>query len=400
MPAPAASLEPPPLAIVSGRVIPVASAPIEDGTVLLRGGRIEAVGADISVPSDAEVIDAAGRWVLPGFIEAHAHAGIHEESSGGAGDDTNESSAPVLPGLRALDAINIEDPGFDDALHGGITTVIVKPGSSNVFGGQTVALKTAGGPTVDDRILSDAVSLKSAFGENPTSAHGGSGRTPMTRMGIAMLIRQTLEDARHYRARRDIAASEGAPFAVDLGQETLVRLLEGELIWDVHAHRHDDIASALRIAEEYGLRLVINHGTEAYKLVDRIAERGLPVIVGPTLSARTKVELQGSRASTPAALTAAGVQVALITDHPQVPIHLLRVQAAVAVRAGLGREDAMRAITSTPAEIYGLQDRVGSLRPGADADVVIWSGDPLDLQSQAMHVIIAGQTAHLAGGAA
>jgi imidazolonepropionase-like amidohydrolase len=383
-----------PVAIVGGRVVSVIDPDLEQGTVLLRGGRIEAVGADLTVPDDAQVIDAAGRWVLPGFVESHAHVGIHEESSGTAGDDTNESSAAVLPGLRALDAINIEDPGFEDALRGGVTTVVVKPGSSNVFGGRTVVLKTAGGPTVDARVVSDVVSVKSAFGENPKTAHGAAGRTPLTRMGIAMLMRQSLIDARHYRAQREAASSSGSSFAVDLGMETLVGMLDGDLLWDVHTHRHDDIASAIRIADEFGLRLIINHGTEAYKIVDPIAERSIPVVVGPMLTARTKVELQDSRESTPAVLDRAGIRVALTTDHPEVPIHLLVAQAAISVRAGLGRDVALAAISTSPAEIYGLGDRIGSLHAGADADVVIWSGDPLDIQSRVLQVIIEGRTVY------
>ncbi|HEV7743319.1 MAG TPA: amidohydrolase [Pseudolysinimonas sp.] len=373
---------PPPVAIVGGSVLPAADAELLRGTVLVRDGRIQAVGSDVPVPPDAELIDAAGMWVVPGFVEPHAHAGVHEESSGEAGEDTNETSAPDMAGIRALDGINVEDPAFSQALLGGVTTTVIKPGSSNPFGGQAVAIKTAGGPTVDSRVLRDAVAVKSAFGENPKAAHGIQGRTPVTRMGTAYAVRQALVNA-----RRAASTDEDQP---DLHMAALARLLAGELAWDVHVHRHDDIATAMRIAEEFELRLVINHGTESYKLLDEIAARGIPVVLGPLFSARSKVELAGARWSTAALLHDAGIEVALTTDHPEVPLHLLVQEAAFAMREGLPREVALRSITSAPASIYGLGDRVGSLTAGADADIVLWSADPFDAQSHVEKVLVDG----------
>lgn len=369
------------LAITGGVVEPEPGERIDGGTVLVRDGKILAVGRD-APPADATLVDATGCRVLPGFVDAHAHIGVHEVAVGLPGADVNESGLSNAAGIRALDAINPHDPAFDDALTGGVTTVVVKPGSGAPLGGQSVALKTAGGRIVDDRVLRDPLSLKSAFGENPKA--GANGGLPTTRMGIAYVIRQALEDARHY------GGPDAGTVARDLHQEVLQRLLAGELPWDVHAHRQDDIATALRIAREYGLRLVINHGTEAYLLAGIIAEQNIPVILGPLSVARSKVELACRRETTPRILHRTGIPFALMTDHPEVPIELLSLQASLAVRAGLPADAALRAITTTPAEIYGLDDRVGSLRPGRDADIVLWSGDPLDTRSRVRTVYVDG----------
>jgi imidazolonepropionase-like amidohydrolase len=334
------------------------------------------------------MLDATGKWVMPGFVEAHAHVGIHEESAGEEGSDQNESSSPNTAGVRALDAVNIEDPGFRDALEGGVTTVIVRPGSSNPIGGLTVVMKSWGGTTIDDQVMVDSPSVKSALGENPKTVFGGLGMEPKTRMGVAHVIRQAFEDARNYVQLRD-AAGDG-PFRRDLHLETLAKVLDGELVWDVHAHRHDDIATAMRLADEFGLRLVLQHGTESYRMADRLAERGIPVVYGPTMTARSKVELSERAPECIVTLAEAGVQVALTTDHPEMPIEFLVHEAALAVKDGLDPSAALETITTAPAAIYGLDDRVGALAPGLDGDVVVWSGDPLDLRSRVEQVVIRG----------
>jgi imidazolonepropionase-like amidohydrolase len=380
------------IAITGGYVVPVSSEPIEGGTVLVVDGVIRAVGAaaDVDVPADATVVDATGKWVLPGFIESHGHVGIHEEANGPAGDDTNEMTTPNTAAVRALDAINIDDEGFRDALSGGITSVVVKPGSGNPIGGQTVAIKTWGGRTIDEQVIHEAVSVKSALGENPKRVYGGKNVTPSTRLGVAMIIRQAFVDAQNYRAQRDAAERDGKPFDRDLGKETLVRVLDGELAWDQHTHRHDDIATALRLADEFGYRLVVNHGTEAHKIADVLAERDIPVIFGPMFTSRSKVELRDRAIANLATLAAAGVRVAITTDHPVVPINFLVYQAALAVKDGLPRETALEALTVNPAAFLRLDDRVGALAEGLDGDVVVWSGDPLDVTSRAERVLIGG----------
>lgn len=380
------------VAITGGYVVPVSSAPIDNGTVLIENGVITAVGARVRVPKDAVVVDASGKWVLPGFIESHGHVGIHEEANGSAGDDTNEMTNPNMAAARAIDGIDIEDEGFRDALSGGITSVVVKPGSGNPIGGRTVAIKVWGGRTIDEQLISESVSVKSALGENPKRVYGGKDKTPSTRMGVALVIRQAFEDARFYSAQRAHAAETGEPFKKDLWLDTLARVLDGELAWDQHTHRHDDIATAIHLADEFGYRLVVNHGTEAHKVADILAERGIPVIFGPMFTSRSKVELKDRAIANLAVIAAAGVRVAITTDHPVVPINFLVLQASFAVKEGLPREVALEALTVNPASILGLDGRIGSLTPGLDGDVVLWSGDPLDMNSRAERVLIGGVT--------
>jgi len=382
------------VAVTGGYVVPVASAPVENGTVLIEDGRITAVGTDVEVPSSAEVVDASGRWVLPGFVESHGHIGIHEEAHGLAGNDSNELSDPNRAGVRAIDAVNIEDEGFRDALGAGVTSVVVKPGSGNVIGGRTVAIKSWGGRTIDEQVIADEVSVKSALGENPKRVWSHKEKLPVTRLGIAYLVRQAFEDARGYVARRDAAAAKGEPFTADLAHETLAAVLDGRLAWDQHVHRHDDLATALRLQAEFGYRLVVNHGTEGNKLADLLAERGVPVIFGPMFTSRSKHELRDRAMANLALLAEAGVQVAITTDHPVVPIQLLPVQAAMAVREGLDPVVALEALTVNPARMLGLDGRVGALAPGLDGDVVVWSGDPLQVSSRAERVLIAGATVY------
>jgi imidazolonepropionase-like amidohydrolase len=382
------------IAITGGYVVPVSSDPIENGTVIVTNGVITAVGASLDIPTDATVIDAGGRWVLPGFIEAHGHVGIMEESNGTMGNDTNEMTNPNMAAARALDGIDIEDEGFRDALSGGVTSVVVKPGSGNPIGGQTVAIKTWGGRTVDEQLISNAVSVKSALGENPKRVYAGKDKTPSTRMGTAVIIRQAFEDARFYAASRAEAAAESKPFKRDLWLETLSRVLDGELAWDQHAHRHDDLATAIRLSEEFGYRLVINHGTEGHKIASLLAEKNIPVIFGPMFTSRSKLELRDRAIVNLVTIAAAGVRVAITTDHPVVPINFLVHQASLAVKEGLPRQTALEALTVNPAAILGLDSRIGSLAVGLDADIVLWSGDPLDVNSRAEQVLIAGESVY------
>ncbi|NJP65862.1 amidohydrolase [Streptomyces spiramenti] len=380
------------VAITSGYVVPVDGDPIEGGTVLITDGRIAAVGpdAEVEIPEGTRTVDATGRWVLPGFVEAHGHLGVSEEAEGWEGQDTNEMTDPNGARMRALDAINPADIGFHDALAGGVTSSVVKPGSGNVIGGQTVAVK-CWGRTVDDMLLRQPVSVKSALGENPKRVYGDKKQLPSTRQGVAAVIRDAFTKAQDYRARRDHAAAEGKPFERDNTSEVLVRVLDGELPWCQHTHRADDIATALRLADEFGYRVVINHATEAHLMADDIARRGVPVISGPLFTTRRKVELRHRTLANPGILDRAGVKVAITTDHPVIPINFLVHQATLCVKEGMDRDAALRSITLNPAEIMGLDDRVGALRPGLDGDVVIWSGDPLDVMSRALHTFVDGR---------
>ncbi|WP_033295754.1 amidohydrolase [Amycolatopsis jejuensis] len=379
-------------AIVGGYVVPVGAAPIEGGTVLIEDGRITEVGteADVDVPEDAELVDGSGSWVLPGFLDAHAHLGVHEDGEGWSGNDTNEMTDPNGARFRAVDGIDPYEPGFDDALSGGVTSVVIKPGSGNPIGGQTIGVKTWG-RSILDMTFAEQVSVKSALGENPKRIYGEKKVTPSTRLGVAAILREAFTTARNYQAKRDHTLGEGKPFEVDLTNETLVKVLDGELYWDQHVHRADDMVTAIRLADEFGYRLVINHGTEGHLIADLLAERDVPVILGPLFTTKSKVELRNRSLRSAGILARAGVKLALTTDHPVVPINFLVYQAALAVKDGLDPETALKALTLHPAQMLGLDDRIGALAPGLDADVVLWSGDPLDVMNRAMRVFVRGR---------
>lgn len=379
-------------AIVGGYVVPVDGEPIDGGTVLIEDGKILAVGteADVDVPDNAELVDAAGSWVLPGFVDAHVHLGVHEDGEGWSGNDTNEMTDPNGARFRALDGIDPFDVGFDDALSGGVTSVVVKPGSGNPIGGRTIGVKTWG-RTVLDMVFAERVSVKSALGENPKRVYGERKQTPATRLGVAAIIREAFTKARNYAAQRDHARDEGKPFDTDLTLETLADVLDGNLYWDQHTHRADDIVTAIRLAEEFGYKLVVNHGTEGHLIADLLAAKDIPVILGPLFTTRSKVELRNRTLRSAGILARAGVRLAITTDHPVVPINFLVYQAALAVKDGLEPDAAIRALTVNPAAMLGLQDKVGALKPGLDADVVIWSGDPLDVMNRALRVFVRGR---------
>ncbi|HEX6499404.1 MAG TPA: amidohydrolase [Micromonosporaceae bacterium] len=378
------------MAIVHGYVVPIEGDPIENGTVLVEDGKITAVGgADLAVPDGAEVVDAAGWWVLPGFIDAHTHVGTHEEGEGQAGNDTNEKTDPNTAHVRALDAINPADIGFCDAIAGGVLAVNVNPGSANPIGGLTVALK-CWGRTVDEMLLRQPSGVKSALGENPKRVYGERKQMPETRLGTAAVIREAFTQARNYMRKWE-NQEPGKPTDTDLKLESLAMVLRRTIPWRQHCHRADDIATAMRIAEEFGYQLVIDHGTEAHLLADIIAAKGIPVIIGPLFTSRSKVELRNRSLANPGRLANAGVTIALTTDHPVVPINFLIHQATLAVKEGLDRTAAMRAITINPARIVGVDDRLGSIEPGKDADLCLWSGDPLDVFSRVTTAYIGGR---------
>jgi len=381
------------MAITGCRIVPIAGEEIERGTVLMKDGTIAAVGPDVAVPDGAGVVDAAGSWLLPGFIEAHGHVGVSEEAEGWAGQDTNELTEPVTAHVRAIDAINPADMGFRDAISGGVLAVNVNPGSGNPIGGQTVAMK-CWGRTVDEMALRQPSGMKSALGENPKRVYGEQKKTPSTRLGTAAIIRGALVDASNYLRRIEAEEakpeSERKPVDRDLKLEALGKVLRREIPWRQHCHRADDIATAIRIADEFGYDLVIDHGTEAHLLADILAARNIPVVIGPLLTSRSKVELRNRSLANPGRLAKAGVTIAITTDHPVVPINFLVHQASLAVKDGLDRRTALRALTINPARIAGIDDRLGSIEVGKDADLVLWSGDPLDVLSRAERAFIGG----------
>lgn len=369
-------------AFINAHVVPIEGEPF-DGTVVMEDGKISALGADVAAPEGADVVDAAGKWLLPGFVDAHVHLGTHEEGEGWAGDDTNEMTDPVTAGVRALDAVNPFDPGFIDALAGGVTAVNINPGSGNPIGGLAVAIHTHG-RYIEEMVLRSPSGLKSALGENPKRVYGEKKQTPSTRLGTAMVIRKAFMDAQNYMGKADENAR-------DPKLEALAMVLRREIPWRQHAHRADDIATALRIADEFGYDLVLDHGTEAHLLADVLAERGVPVLIGPLFTTKSKVELRGRSIANPGKLAKAGVEISIITDHPVIPINFLVHQATLSVKEGLDPVTALRSITINPAKVLGLAERIGSLEPGKDADIVLWSGDPLDVMQRALTVWIGGK---------
>ncbi|GAW92515.1 amidohydrolase [Calderihabitans maritimus] len=374
------------LALVGGTVLTMEGPVYSPGTVLIKDGKICGVGERLPLPPEAEVLDVTGKVVMPGLVEAHCHLGILEEIYRIEGNDLNEISDPVTPHLRALDAVNPEDEGFKDALAAGITTVLTGPGSANVIGGQTLVMKTHG-TVVDKMVLRQPAGLKVAFGENPKRVHGEQQKKqPATRMAITALLREQLVKAQNYLKK--LSREEGER---DLRLEPLVQVLRKEIPLQAHVHRADDIMTALRIAGEFQLDLILVHCTEGHKVVEELARYNVPVIVGPTLTSRSKVELKERTFRTPALLSKAGVKVALMTDHPVIPVQYLPLCAALAVKEGMAEEEALKAITLYPAQILGVAHRVGSIAPGKDADIIVASGSLLDLKSRVEMVLVNGE---------
>ena len=360
------------------------------GWVLLEDDKIAATGEG-RPPACAEVLDGEGGVLTPGLIDIHSHLGLYEDGLGFEGADGNEDTDPVTPQLRAIDGINPMDRGFQEARESGVTTVAVSPGSANPIGGQIALLKTAG-RRVDDMVLKAPLAIKFALGENPKSVYHDKDEAPVTRMATAALIREQLYKAKEYFSRK--ARAEDDPDQddpdYDSKLEALLPLLWGKAEAHFHAHRADDIFTALRIAKEFGLRAVIIHGTEAHLVADLLAEEHVPVVCGPYMTDRSKPELRHLTDEAPSLLCKAGIPTAVTVDHPEIPLRLLPMALMLAVRAGMDKTDALRAVTSVPAQIAGMENRIGSLREGMDADCVLWSGDPLDITTQVQAVFING----------
>ncbi len=358
------------------------------GDVLMDGAKIIAVGQNLSAPG-AQVFDAKGRVVMPGIVDAHCHIGMWEDGMGFEGADGNERTDPVTPALRALDAVNPVDPCFREAIAGGVTTACTGPGSANVIGGQFLAMKTAG-RTMDEMVIKEPQSLKSAFGENPKRVYSGQNKAPSTRMATAAIFRKAFTEARTYMEKSDNPDPEKRP-ARDLGLDVLASALRGDLPVKMHAHRADDILTAIRLAAEFGLRATVDHCTEGYLILDELKKANIVgCILGPILGERSKIELRNMTFRAPSEFYKAGVPFALMTDHPVIPIQYLRVQAGICVAEGLPEYEAMKAITANGAEMIGLADKVGSIRAGKDADVVMYDGDPLDCRSKVALTIVNG----------
>ena len=362
------------LLIKNGHIKTMAGSELENGCILIGDdGKIVAIGAAIEAPAGADVIDAEGKLVTPGCVEAHCHVGLDNEGMGWEGHDYNEITEPLTPHLRAIDSINPMDEGLALALQGGVTTACTGPGSANVVGGTFTTIKLSG-KRVDKMIVRDPIAMKCAFGENPKRCYGqGSKKSPMTRMGTAALLRELLFKTRRYLEDKEAGKNP----AFDMKLEAMIPVIKGEMPLKAHAHRADDILTAVRIAKEFGVKMTLDHCTDGACIADELAEEGLPAFVGPTLGNKSKIELQSKSFTTPVTLHNAGVPISIITDAPVIPLQYLPMCAGLAVNAGLPMEEGWKAITINPATALGIADRVGSLEVGKDGDVVIWTADPL-----------------------
>ena len=384
------------LLLKNGNVMTMAG-PAFVGDVAIENGKIVAVGQILSY-SDAEVRDVTGMTVMPGIVDPHCHIGMWEDAMGFEGADGNECTNPITPELRAIDAINPYDRCFEEAAAGGVTTCVTGPGSANVIGGQFVAIKTHG-DSVEDMVLRFPVAVKVAFGENPKRVYNGKNQTPSTRMATAALMRKALIEAQEYNEKLEKGKVDPEKMPErNLGKEILARVIRRELPMKIHAHRADDILTAIRICREFKLRYTLDHCTEGYLITDKLKEalgedcEG--IIVGPLLTDRSKIELKNLSFKAPKVLEQAGIEYAMMTDHPVTPEQYLPICTAVAVREGASEEGALKAITINAAKITGIADRVGSIEVGKDADIAVFSGHPFDFRSRCVLTLVNGKVAH------
>ncbi|MDR3596279.1 amidohydrolase [Clostridium sp.] len=359
--------------------------------IIIKNGKIIEIAENIKKQYEGtEIIDLNEKLVFPGFIDCHTHLGIIEECTGKIGIDNNEISNPVTPHLNGIDGINPFDIAFEDAVRSGITCVMSGPGSNNVVGGRNVAIKTCG-TIIDKMAIKNPAGFKVSLGENPLSTYGINDKCPVTRMGAAALIRELFMRAEDYIVRKENSKLKER----DIRLEAVIPVLKGKIPLRVHAHRADDIVTAIRIAEEFHIsKMVIEHGTEAHLVKSYLREKNVPVAYGPLLTPRIKMELKARNYSSIVELVEAGVKTALITDHPYNSIDCLRTVASITVARGLSFKDAIKAITINAAEILDCEDRIGKLEIGYDADIVVYDGNPLDVKSKVKLTIIDGEVVY------
>ena len=372
--------------ITHGNIWTMEGQDYEDGYVEIRDGKIAALGDMRDCPaSEEESLDVQGNVVMPGIIEAHCHMGITEEKKGMEGDDCNENVDPITPYLRAVDAINPMDAAFTDALRAGITSAMIGPGSANVVGGQFAFVKTHG-RCIDRMVVKAPAAMKVAFGENPKVNYSGQGTSPSTRMAIAAMLREEPTKAFAYKERRE---KENAP--VDFRYECWLPVLRGDIPLKAHVHRADDILTAVRIAKEFGLRMTLDHCSEGHLIMEELKEAGFPAIVGPDMASRNKIEVQNMAFKTAGLMSGYGILCAITTDHPVSKIQFLPICAGLAAKAGMPVKEGLRSITINAAKICGVDDRVGSLSPGKDADIAVFNKNPMEVFSETLYTLIDGE---------
>ena len=377
--------------LINGRVLTMAGKVWENGYVRTEGKVIADIGSmdTICVNDSEEVIDACGGWIMPGLIDAHTHMGITEERKGTIGDDCNEITDPITPHLRGLDAVNPMDCAFHDAIMAGITSVMAGPGSANVVGGQFVFMKTHG-RCIDEMCVLEPAAMKVAFGENPKTNYGDQGQSPATRMAIAAMLREELFRAKQYWEKK----KKGKLSEKDFRMEAWIPVLEKKIPMKAHAHRADDILTAIRIAREFDVDITLDHCTEGHLIAEEVAASGFPAIGGTDLTSRSKIEVENMSFKTCGVLEKAGVMVAVTTDHPVAIIRYLPLCAGMAVQQGMSLEGGLKALTIHPAKICRAADRVGSLEVGKDADIAVFTGNPMEVFTETICTVIDGEAVY------
>ncbi|PID28299.1 MAG: amidohydrolase [Candidatus Cloacimonadota bacterium] len=369
----------------------------ENQVVIIEEGKIKEIGENVEIPENIPVYDMSGKYITPGFIDAHCHVGVYNEGTGEPGADGNEWCDPVTPHVKSADGIYTDDEAFADALAHGVTALCITPGSANVVCGQMAVVKPKSN-ILEEMMITDYVGLKCAFGENPKNVHGSQKKMPTTRMGVASVLRRELHNAFNYKTKKEFElakpAEEGKekqPFEKDFVKECYLPVLEKKIPLRAHAHRMDDIQTAVRIAEEFGLKIVIEHCTEGYKIADYLAKKGIPAVLGPYNGTKSKVELRHMSLEAPRIMEEAGVKFALMTDAPVQRIGSLFDDVRLFIRHGLSECAALKAVTEVPAELLGLSHRLGSVEAGKDADLNVFDGEPFDFRSKIETVIIEGK---------
>lgn len=386
--------------IVHGKIFTMKNDIYENGYIRIEEGKIVELGEMKDMPQayekdeNEQIVDVKGAWVMPGLIDAHCHVGISEEKTGLIGDDCNETTTPITPYIRALDGINPMDAAFHDAIMAGITSIMTGPGSSNVVGGQALFMKVQG-RCMEDMVVKAPAAMKVAFGENPKVNYGEKDAMPGCRMSIAGMLREELFKACQYREKKK--QGNILPEDEDFRMECWIPVLNGEIPLKAHVHRADDILTAIRIAKEFNLRMTLDHCTEGHLIAEEIAKSGFSAIVGPHLTSRSKIEVKNVSFKTAGIMEKSGVKIAIMTDHPVSLVQYLPVCAGLCVKHGMSMESGLRAITIHAAEICGVAHRVGSLEVGKDADIAIFSGNPMEIFTSTLYTIIDGEIVYQQG---
>ena len=363
----------------------------EEGGFVLRdirveNGKIKEIAPELQAAEGEEVFDASGKYVTPGMIDAHSHICISEEGMGSIGDDCCDYSGALTPELEVLDGIYPFDRAVIDSVRAGVTAACVCPGSDGVVGGVASTI-TLNGTVADEMLLRRYTAMKCSVGENPkTAKHGFE-----SRMGVAYHLRKCLEDAIEYRHDKEEAEKSGSWFKRDIGMENMLKVLNKEMPIHMHAHRSDDICTAIRIAQEYDVDLVLVHCTDGIAIADYLAKFPYPVIVGPGMTPRSKHETWNKTYETAGVLSRAGLKVCITADHDVTPLYYLPVYAALSVRDGMDELEGLKAVTINPAEVLGIDDRKGSLTAGKDADIVVWDQHPFAYQAHVEQVFLSGK---------